>query len=358
MKKLILNKRKAIQLIYTLLAFFFLVSTSTLSYANNAPSIFNKMNHAEVLDLTIETNWRAFDSNRRSPKEYPATLHFKDEHGNASNWELKVSLRGNFRRMKCSEIPPLKLDFKKKALAAAGLAKFDDYKLVTHCVANKATAKKLVLKEFLAYKLYNSITENSFRVQLLNITFKDTETGEILQQSGFIIEDTAELRKRIGAEKVAGKKAEKFNMPSATFDQDQVRQVAIFQYAIGNHDWNLSTYRNVKLVQKDGMLLAIPYDFDFSMFVDAPYATHNTNVGMKSKKDRVYLGFKEATPNLTPTLAVFKEQQPQLLQVIDEFKWLKGKTRKNLQSYLNSYFDKYQKIKWPVYQLADKMGDD
>lgn len=347
------NKRKTNQLIIFLLASLFFVSNSTLSIANTKPSIFDFMSHTEVLDLTIETNWRAFDDNRRSGTEYPTTIHFKDQYGHPSNWLLKVRLRGNFRRMQCSEIPPLKLNFKKKDLAAAGLAKFDDYKLVTHCITDQAAAKALILKEFLAYKLYNSLTENSFRVQLLNITFKDTETGETVQQMGFLIEDTAELRDRIGAEKVA----ENYNLPSASFHQDQLRQTAIFQYAIGNFDWRLTTGRNLKFVQKDGAILAIPYDFDFSVFVDAPYATLNTSIGLKNKADRIYLGFEEALPNLTPTLAVFNERQPQLIQIIRDFKLLNRKTRKNLQNYLNSYFDNYQFIKWPVYQLAEKVGD-
>jgi len=354
MKKYILNKQKINPFAFILLALMFLVSHVAIAKANTNPSIFDLMSHTEMLDLTINTNWRAFDSNRRNPTEYPATLNFKDQHGQSSNWLLKVSLRGNFRRMQCAVIPPLKLNFKKKDLTAAGLAKFDDYKLVTHCIKDKTAAKELILKEFLAYKLYNSLTENSFRVQLLNITFKDTETGETIQQAGFLIEDTAELRDRIGAEKVE----ETYSMPVASFNKDQVRQAAIFQYAIGNFDWNLNTSRNIKFVRKDGMLLAIPYDFDFSIFVSAPYATFNTNIGVKDKSDRIYLGFEEALPNLTPIVAKFKQQQPQLLQIIEEFKLLKGKTRKTLQKYLNSYFDNYQFIKWPVYPLAaDKMGD-
>ncbi len=353
MKKVKLNKRKTNRLVFVLLVLTLFVSSITQSIANTNSSIFDLMSHTEVLDLTIETNWRAFDSNRRSPTEYPATLHFKDQYGQPSNWLLKVSLRGNFRRMQCGDIPPLKLNFKKKDLTAAGLTKFDDYKLVTHCITDESAAKELVLKEYLAYKLYNSLTENSFRVQLLNITFKDTQSGETIKQSGFIIEDTAELRNRIGAEKVE----ESYSLPSARFNQDQLRQAAIFQYAIGNFDWRLSTGRNLKYVQKDGVILAIPYDFDFSVFVDAPYATLNTNIGIKNKADRVYLGFEEALPNLTPQLAAFKEQQSQLLQTIRDFKLLNRKTRKVLQDYLNSYFDNHQFIKWPVYQLAEKVGD-
>jgi len=353
MKKSTLNKRKNTPLVYSLFLFVFLVISYAPSFAKPTPSMFNLMSHTEVLDLTIETNWEAFDSDRRKGTEYPAAIHFKDQYGQSNDWLLKVSIRGNFRRMECPTIPPLKLNFKKKELAAAGLAKFDDYKLVTHCVKNPVSAKELVLKEFLVYKLYNSLTENSFRVQLLNITFKDTKTGKIIQQSGFLIEDTAELRNRIGAEKVK----QKYNLPIADFQQDKLRQLAIFQYAIGNTDWRLNSGRNLKFVQKEGAILAIPYDFDFSIFVDAPYSTIDSNIGAKSKYDRIYLGCEEVLPNLNPALGQFKEQQPQLLQIIADFKLLKEKTRKRLQNYLNRYFNNYQYIKWPTYRLTVKVGN-
>jgi len=115
-------------------------------------SIFDVMNYQEVLSVTLEADFAAIDASRRSADSHKAVLTFQDEQGIEQTWNVKLKNRGNFRRMKC-EMSPLKIEFKKKDLKAAGLAKFDDMKMVTHCVRNKSEAKALLKKEYLAYKL-------------------------------------------------------------------------------------------------------------------------------------------------------------------------------------------------------------
>jgi len=348
MNNTIPDKRKTNPNALLLFITVLLTSFITPLNANNTSSIFDVMQHTKVLDLTIITNLNALNENRRSAVEYPATIQFKDAQQQLRKWSSNVSLRGNFRRMKCATIPPLKIDFKKKELTAAGLAKFDDYKLVTHCVEESKQAKELVLKEYLAYKLYNGITDHSFRVQLLNITFIDQKTGAKIKQSGFLIEDTAELRHRIGAEKVK----EKINVPYAQFNSTQVRQVALFQYFIGNSDWDLSVSRNVKYVLKDHQILAIPYDFDFSGLVDAPYAlVANPKLGIHSIKERVYLGFDEDADKLAVALKTLKAKRSSLQQIVKDFKPLKTKIRREILSYLNTFFDKVEVLNMPEKKL-------
>ncbi|MCB9349767.1 MAG: hypothetical protein H6573_19980 [Lewinellaceae bacterium] len=65
-----------------------------------------------------------------------ATLSFLDKQGNRQEWPLDISLRGKFRRMHCKDMPPLRLDFSKKDLEEAGLAQFDDLKLVNYCMGD------------------------------------------------------------------------------------------------------------------------------------------------------------------------------------------------------------------------------
>ena len=350
-----LNRRKTNQSTLLFSIIVFLLSFSSSLKADNAPSIFDIMQHSEVLDLTITTNLNAIKDNRRSAVEYTATIQFKDGDQKLQSWETGVSLRGNFRRMKCADIPPLKLNFKKKELTAAGLAKFDDYKLVTHCVEERKQAKELVLKEYLAYKLYNGITDHSYRVQLLNITFIDQQSGDKIKQSGFLIEDTAELRHRIGAEKVK----EKINVPYAQFNSAQVREVALFQYFIGNSDWDLSVSRNVKYVLKDHQILAIPYDFDFSGLVDAPYAlVANPKLGIYSIKERVYLGFDEDEQMLRESLESLKSKKSTLQQIVKDFNPLKKKAKREILTYLNTFFDNVEVLQRPETSLfASKLND-
>ncbi len=311
-----------------------LLSILSITTTNAQKSIFDVMSHKEVLSVTIEANFSALDSARRTADKHKGTLTFKDETGTEQKWNIKLTTRGNFRRLKC-EMAPLKVGFKKKDLKAAGLAKFDDMKLVTHCVANKAEAKALLQREYLTYKLYNEITEYSFRVQLLKINYVDVVTGKKTKHWAFLIEDTAELKKRIEA---TAKVENYLNLPRDTFHDGLLKIAAVFQYMIGNADWDVQIGRNVKYMIKDDKVLLIPYDFDFSGLVNAPYAIPNPNYGIPTVKTRIFLGYKEDAEKLKGTLAFFKTKRQALLETVNNFRALDEVSREEIMYYLDSFY--------------------
>lgn len=309
------------------LFFFVQVNGSSLS-----PSIFDVMNHSEVLDITLESDFSTFINNRRSAETQKALLTFEDENGLEKTWNLKIKLRGKFRRMNC-EMPPLKLDFKKSELEDNGLALFDDLKLVTHCVADKLEAKELLLREYLAYKLYNELSEYSYRVQLVRITYKDTQTGKKERNWGFLIEDTAQLESRTGTEKINGNQ-----ITINDFETASVQRVAIFQYMIGNADWSLFGGRNVKFFKKGETVITIPYDFDFSGFVNAQYAKPNPDYDLTSVRERVLIDLPEQYRWFhAATYSIYGKKEV-LLQTVKNFKKLSSNSRFEIIQYLNSYF--------------------
>jgi len=311
-----------------------LLSILAITSTNAQKSIFDVMNHKEVLSVTLTADFAALDSARRTADKHKAVLTFEDETGTQQNWNVKLKTRGNFRRLKC-EMAPLKIGFKKKDLKAAGLAQFDDMKLVTHCVANKSEAKSLLQKEYLAYKLYNELTEYSYRVQLLKINYVDAVTGRKTKHWAFLIEDTAELKERISATA----KVEKYlNLPRDTFHDGLLKVASVFQYMIGNADWDVQVGRNVKYFVKDGKVLLIPYDFDFSGLVNAPYAIPNPNYGIPTVKTRIFMGYKEDAEKLKGTLAFFKTKRIALLETVDKFKTLDESTRAELLYYLDTFY--------------------
>ena len=61
-------------------------------------------------------------------------------------------------------------------------------KLVVGCGATNDD-EQLIIKEYLAYKMYNMLTEKSFRVRLVKIKYDDTK-GKIksYSQYGFLLE--------------------------------------------------------------------------------------------------------------------------------------------------------------------------
>ncbi len=318
---------------------FYIVFTlflfTTALGATNSPSIFDAIGYEELANVSIELDVDAITTNWRSEEKHPATLSYKDAGGELQTWDIKVKLRGKFRRMRCSGIPPLKIYFDKDALKTAGLAKHNDFKLVNHCPEDAEIAKDLIMREYLGYKIYNELSEESFRVQLLKITYKDTQSNRKMKQFGFLIEDTAQLRKRIGAAKYKKTSANGGDIP---FVKEQMQTMAVFQYMIGNTDWNWRVEKNLKFVAKNDKVLAIPYDFDFAGLVNAPYAVPNSNYGLSTLTERVYLGFPEDLATIEPVLEHFRAKEAAIFSLIKTSKLLKSSTKKEMLDYIDSFY--------------------
>ncbi|MEO1260465.1 MAG: hypothetical protein AAFZ15_16840 [Bacteroidota bacterium] len=304
-------------------------------------SIFDLMNYREVLDLTLEADLATFKVDRQNTSSHPAKISFKDVSGEPQEWDLKIKLRGAFRRMKCTDVPPLKLNFKKSELEKAGLAKFDDLKLVPQCFADQAAAKESLLKEYLAYKLYNEMSGYSFRVQLVRITYVDITTGQKDKQWAFLIEDAAQLRARLHAEKME----DKYNLPVDSFHLSQARLMAVFEYLIGNGDWSFRNLKNVKFMRKKGKVIPVPYDFDFSGMVNAAYAIPNVSVGQTSVQERVFLGFENDPGLLHSTIYHVLGKQEKLEAIVLGFKPLSYSSRLEVLEYLRDFFESPEQIK-------------
>lgn len=354
---LVLNFRN-IKNYSSILLFTLLTSALFAQETTIQKSIFEVMNHKEVLTVTLKADFAMVDSARKTKDKIPAVFSFEDKNGDNQIWNVKLTTRGNFRRLRC-EMAPLKINFKKKELKAAGLAKFDDMKLVTHCVSNKLEARALLQKEYLAYKLYNQITEYSYRVQLLKINYVDINTGKKTKHWAFLIEDTAELLNRVQA---TAKVKNHLNLPRDTFHDGLLKIASIFQYMIGNADWDLNVGRNVKYLIKNGKVIPVPYDFDFSGLVDAPYAIPNPNFGIPTVKTRIFLGYKEDMEHLRTTLAYFKTKRLDILKTINEFRVLDVNKREEIMYYIDSFYTTIshivlgEKVDTSVGATASSMG--
>lgn len=338
MKKTILLKSFCFSLIL-------LISNPIFSNTNNSPnqSIFDVINYQELVEVNLKMNIDAVTSNRKNQEKHAAEFSFQDKNGQQQLWNIKVKLRGKFRRMKCENTPPLKLDFEKKELEAAGLARFDKIKLVTHCVNDDRLAKDLLVKEYLAYKLYNRVTSQSFKVQLVKINYEDTVSGSVTQQYGFLIEPTDQLVARLGAKEI--EKA--YNFSKDQYNDSQVKVVALFNYLIGNSDYSIQGMRNVKVLLRDGEHILIPFDFDFSGLVNAPYAIVKREHGIKNTRERVFLGFAEDAENLTSSVRLFQKIKGRFVRAIKECNHISNKEKRNMLDYIDSFYEGINYINSP-----------
>jgi hypothetical protein len=272
--------------------------------------------------------------NRFTDDYRAATFSFEDAAGVEHSYQAKLKARGRFRRKVC-DFPPLKLKFSKKELEAAGLNEMNEMKLVTHCLDDKAVSKDLILREYLAYKLYNELTPNSLRTQLVKITYRDAkDPSNKFKRWGFLIEDAEELTHRLGASscECMGKEASDLNT-------SHERIVSLFQYMIGNTDWDIKMLRNVELIKiGDDKLIPVPYDFDFSTFVSAPYSRPNADVGQKSMAERVFMGSAESYETLYSTISYFKSKREKIFDTVWNFRQLDTESKEAIIAYLESFF--------------------
>lgn len=313
-------------------------------------SIFDYLSkEGAIIQLVLETDLNELINNRMRGDYQPAQLFFVEE-GDSIQLEVDVIPRGNYRRRIC-DFPPILLNFSKNYLAGRGLNKeYDKMKLVSHCQKEQGAQDQL-LKEFLAYKLYNVASHASYRVQLARITYKDSKGKQKnIEQYGILIEDTDEMAHRIG-----GLECDCRNYPADSIATAEENTMAVFQYMIGNEDWSLQMLRNVKLIRpyNGGRIIPVPYDFDFSGFVNASYAVPRSQLGITDIRQRIFLGNPASEERLTETLKAFDRQREQFRATVQNFEALSGFERKSALKYLDGFFKKKQQSKL-VAEVAEK----
>ena len=304
------------------LIFFYLIlfgaceSKDTKNTSN--PSIFDWLNSSkEVVSIEIKGDLsHLFVAKQEEDHYHPANI--KLENGDSLlQFDIKISRRGVTRKKIC-DFPPIKLKFPKKTLNSKGFSIFSSYKLVTHCMEGE---DNLVLKEYLAYKLYNQLTDKSFRVQLAKIKYID-EDSSIPQEEhyGFLIESNKELASRLEGKLVDPKKYK-----ITQVDKEQYKKMVLFQYMIGNTDWNLTKGHNIKWVQSNSIAVPtpIPYDFDYCGLVNASYALPHPQLPIKNVRERLLQCHDKTKKELIPVCAIFKANKAAFLQLCKEFKiWM------------------------------------
>jgi hypothetical protein len=266
---------------------------------------------------------------------YPATVTCVLPDSTTITEQVEIRPRGNFRREECY-MPSLFVNF--KTGNPSSLSKLGRLKLVWPC-SDGNYDDNLVLKEYLAYKIFNLITERSFRVRLVRMRFQDTqEKIKSRRVYAFFIEDVDDLAKRNGCVEVEPKQP----LTEST-DRKHTTLVSLFQYMIGNTDWAVPLYQNIKLVRlkRDSTAapFIIPYDFDYSGLVNARYAIPSPDLGIQHVTERLYLGFPRTMEEVQEALEVFRTRQPAIDSIIASLDMLSLPHRREMQRYLQGFFE-------------------
>lgn len=261
---------------------------------------------------------------------FPAVLSWVDATGKKTEVPVELEARGKNRREVC-EFPPLKM-----RVVAGDSHPFRkaSYKVVTHCLENHG--ESLLLREYLVYQLYSALTENSFRTDLLSVTYTDKSgAAPPVSSRVILIEGKKEMLARLDATDLEAEE------PVREISATDYHLFAVFQFMIGNTDWNLDKEHNVRLITRgeSALPIPVPYDFDRSGLVNAPYAEPHPMLPIDNVRERYFQWRGKDRKQLEPVLALFRERHDTLMNLVWEMEDLPLAERQDIIRYLEEFFE-------------------
>jgi hypothetical protein len=272
----------------------------------------------------------------------PASLALT--HPAAETHAILLSPRGLTRRKReTCDFPPLRVEFTARPAPASLFERQKRVKLVTHC--RKDTGfQQHVLVEYAAYRLLGAMSPHALKVRLAQVDYVGADGRPMLSRLGFFIEDPDDAARRNGLEEVRT-----LGVAPSQLDPREAARAAMFQYMIGNLDWSMRSgppgddcCHNFKLMgaseQARTGLIPVPYDFDFSGLVNAPYATPPDVVPVSSVRVRRYRGHCIHNAQALGLARELRGRRAELLGVFGQVPQLDERRRSAAVAYLAGFF--------------------
>jgi len=318
--------------------FSFLIALFTISFFANAQKV-DKIKFFEdesIVDATIEMDMKDILGKKQKDRFLPATFTMTFSDGTSFTQKMETSVRGNFRRETCF-MPGLMLSFKKDSTGS--MYAFKNIKLSNGCNTGD-DAGQLVIKEFLAYKIYNLLTDKSLRVRMMKVNFKDAAgKRKPYTQFAFMIEDVGDMAKRNNMVEIKG-----IAYNTENTNREQMTLVTLFEYLIANTDWSVPAYHNIKLIgSKDDKTVrpyAVAYDFDICGLVNPPYATIDEQLADKisSVRDRLNRGFPRSMEEMKEAIKIFNAKKEQIYNLVKNNEYLSSKEKSSTIDYIDDFY--------------------
>ena len=306
-----------------LFVYFFLVNPIYCQIEEKptkAKSVSALFENQELLSIKLNYSNKEVDKNTNDSTYINSNLSYKDTDGTWKNIEVGLRARGNFRRKNCY-FSPIKLKIK-KANAKGTLFKGNKkLKLVLPCFKGKSGNDDL-MKERIAYKLYETISPYHFKTRTVAINFTEERRNKSIEHElmGILIEDDKKVANR--------HKGKRMKRPMHPLNQDAICSVqnAFFQFMIANTDYSTAYQHNEKLFFINKRIIPVPYDFDMSGLVDASYAVvsqvQNESLPITAVTERMYRGFKRNESVLQKVRKEFLENKDKMFKDVDSFESL------------------------------------
>jgi len=270
----------------------------------------------EVLPIKLVYSNKEMRNETNDSTYLKSELVYQSESGSWDTLAVKLRARGNNRRENCY-FPPVKIRIKKSVRAGTLFEGNKKLKLVLPCLIQNDNNDN-VLKEYMAYKLYEIISPFHYKTRRVSIDFTEVRRNKTVNHKlkGILIEDID-----LVAERHNGKELKRAVHP---MEQDNICSVQndFFQYMIGNTDFSVTYQHNEKLIfTRDKKTMPVPYDFDMSGLVNASYSVvsqvQNETLSITSVTQRLYRGFRRNPSIYEKVRQEFLSKKTQMFQIID-----------------------------------------
>jgi hypothetical protein len=297
----------------------------------------------ELLEISIEAPFSTIMRDRQNEEYTPARLEYSNSGGELFEYDIGVRTRGKFRRSwDVCTFAPLRLNFVKSQSKNTLFDHQDKLKLVTHCQTNSPKYDQFVINEYLAYRIFNLVTDVGFLARLTRVTYIDTaHDNRMIARLAIILEHEDRLANRINSVAV--------DVATVKFEQLEpahINIVSVFQYFIGNTDFTpthperdeFCCHNQSLFNAPDGLYLSVPYDFDMTGYVNPPHAQPDSRSIRNSLRRRDYEGRCLNNVYLPTSVAKFFEQRDNIYELINTQELMTDTTRSSTLKFIDGFF--------------------
>ncbi|MBT8077851.1 MAG: hypothetical protein KJO31_04705 [Gammaproteobacteria bacterium] len=295
----------------------------------------------ETLHLTLEFPVNTLLRQRDERPVLDGVLRYTDDSGQELALDMSMTTRGKSRLEYCS-FPPLTLDLKRKQLEGSVFEGQNKLKIVTHC-KNGSQHLRYLHQELGIYRAFNVISEFSYRVRPLRITYSDTDGKRGADEhDAFFIESHDEVASRHGMERSRIPQLEVMQLDAA-----QATLYSVFQYMIANTDWSMikgpgeeGCCHNGKVIMEPGTQdgwIVLPYDFDQAGLINTRYSAPAEALRLKSVRQRLYRGRCLHNDQLPATVDLFNRKRSEIEEAIIP-EGLNKRTKRSSLKYIDDFY--------------------
>lgn len=285
------------------------------------------------IPITIRTDLITLIRQMTQGENYQPADIIYSENGITDTLETRIRIRGHFRKDTANcDFPPLRINFRKSVIRNTIFGPQDEFRIVTHCRTYDEHFIQYIYREYLVYKMYQTLNPLSLNVRLARITYVDSE-GRIspFTRYAFILEDEDEFATRFNMEEVEG------HVSYNDIEHDNALMLSLFQFMIGNTDWIIQFSKNLIILKKGDTYYAVPYDFDYCGIVNTDYRNIHGYTSL-TEPERLFRGKCYTRAELKAGIRQFRKSKRHIMRLLLHSKQLDHDSFVYMYNYISRYY--------------------